>query len=85
MQIGYHRLEGKIMPLKKPLAILKRTTSTDSRVASSSSTNINDKTIVTTNTANIATSTATSNYQVIDILRHKIIFNTRPEPVGLME
>ncbi|KAI9592669.1 chromosome transmission fidelity protein 8 [Syncephalis fuscata] len=62
MFIGYHRLEGKIIVLKKPLAILQRVSSTK-----------HDST------------PPPVNYNVIDILRHKIVFNLRPEPVGLLE
>jgi hypothetical protein len=53
-------LEGKVVGLKKPLAVLRHRRQ-----------NVNDDAFQT-------------DYDVIDILRHKIVFNTRPEPIHQM-
>ncbi|KAI4347528.1 hypothetical protein L6164_008337 [Bauhinia variegata] len=63
--IGYHELTGSKVPLKKPLLVLKKIIHPDASVDQSSESNPKAK--------------AEMELQVVGIIRHRILFKTRPK------
>lgn len=62
--IGYHRLEGSRMALKKPVAILEKVTSNDN-----------------TDMSNDNNEEEEVGYNVIGVIREKLIFKQRPRAI----
>jgi chromosome transmission fidelity protein 8 len=89
MRIGHHLLEGKIVSLPKPLAVLQRICAPPSASASASppppdedgDVDVGDNT--DTKDSNKSRPVATS-YAIRTLVRKKIVFSKRPTPmVGL--
>ncbi|KAM7499635.1 hypothetical protein LguiA_024049 [Lonicera macranthoides] len=62
--VGYHELSGSKVPLKKPLLVLKKTTPLSDAADQNSDHIINSSSV---------------QLQVIGIIRHRILFKTRPK------
>ncbi|KAL1918520.1 uncharacterized protein VTP21DRAFT_3180 [Calcarisporiella thermophila] len=65
--IGHHRLEGKLIKLDRPLAVIHKETAADS---------VNSTMIVNNDAEERA-----EKYEVVSLIRHKYVFKQRPEPM----
>jgi hypothetical protein len=70
MDIGQHFLEGELTSLKMPFLITEKTKDT-STSASESGGSADDN------------SQAEASLSIVGIVKKKVIFNTRPKPLGL--
>ncbi|ORY74122.1 Ctf8-domain-containing protein [Protomyces lactucae-debilis] len=81
LYVGYQKMEGKLIKLKKPFAVLKRPTS----AAPSASDNdaVMSSQIMS---SQVQKETSESfNLELVDIVTKKIYFGQRPEPLGTLE
>jgi len=65
LEIGAHRLEGKVVKLKKPLAVIRRVEK-DEDVSSSDYEDDSD---------------FDAEYEIVATVRSKVLFKTRPKPL----
>ncbi|KAF0716381.1 hypothetical protein AaE_011111 [Aphanomyces astaci] len=68
--IGTHLLEGKVLKLSKPMAIMRKKPHADHAAIGSGD-----------DTNGVASSNTSTGYIVVGIARKKLVFNTRPKPV----
>lgn len=85
LYVGYQKMEGKVLKLKKPFAVLKRPL----QPASVASTDIDMPMSSQIMSSQVDSATKTLQepvrLELVDIVTHKIYFGQRPEPLGTLE
>ncbi|MCJ1447021.1 MAG: hypothetical protein MMC23_007529 [Stictis urceolatum] len=70
LYVGHQRMTGEVKKLAKPLGVLRRLPSSQSASETSNST---------------TAGTQVDELEIAEIIKWKIVFSSRPEPVGLSE
>jgi len=83
LTIGHHLLEGKVATLPKPLAVLQRSGSSQSKQGvRNHDLNIeDDRDAMEDHSSDSTVEQATPSWDVVAVVKRKIIFSKRPMPI----
>ena len=75
--IGHHMLEGKIVNLSKPLAVLKRRETSHNQLHNT----VNSEDMVIDGTNKSEDASVTPEYDIVSVVKRKVLFSKRPMPI----
>lgn len=92
LTIGYHQMDGKRVPLKKPFAIMRKKVEQQAAAVAAAGEPSSgqqqqqdgahtDGDAAVVAAAGAAPAAASTSYEVIGVIRHKYLFKTRPRPL----